>query len=134
MLARLYTCARVCQINVNTFSNFAALDLYLTIDDENQLLSNGSERSTMNRISLICSSVAMALMCALADNLTHAQSTTGGQSPNTQTTGESRVNITDTATVRRTPEYPALAKAARVSGRVDVEVVVDTTGIVKSAR
>jgi len=83
-----------------------------------------------------CSTLATALMCAMvSDTSTYSQSIAGAsQRSNSQTTGEARLNITDTATVRQTPEYPALAKAARVSGKVDVEVVVDIGGNVKSAR
>jgi TonB family protein len=79
--------------------------------------------------------VAMSLMGAMVtDNSAHAQSIAGGKPPNSQTSTESRFNITDTVTERPAPEYPALAKAARISGRVDVEVVVDNHGKVKSAR
>lgn len=89
----------------------------------------------MNMISLICSTVAIPLLCGMVtDNSVHAQSIAGAQRPNSQTTEGSRFNITGTATRRPAPEYPPLAKAARISGRVDVEVVVDTGGNVKSAR
>ena len=88
----------------------------------------------MKRIALICSTVAILLIGIVNANSPLAQSIAGAQRPNSETTSESRINITDTATERPAPDYPALAKAARVSGKVEVEVIVDSDGRVRSAR
>ena len=88
----------------------------------------------MKRIALICSTVAILLIGIVNTSPALAQSIAGAQRPNSETTSESRVNITDNATERPAPDYPALAKAARVSGKVEVEVIVDSDGRVRSAR
>lgn len=88
----------------------------------------------MKRTALICSTVAILLIGIVNTSPALAQSIAGAQRPNSETTSESRVNITDTATERPAPDYPALAKAARVSGKVEVEVIVDSDGRVRSAR
>ena len=59
-----------------------------------------------------------------------AQTTLDRESPAVR---KSSTELGDAALVRSEPEYPALAKAARVSGTVEVELALDLEGNVKRA-
>ena len=98
-------------------------------------------------------SLAIALLvfalslCNLAERLSNINRNQSGESSNSQNTNELNTNsaensntpgsdniLNDQAISKPDPVYPPVAKAARASGTVTVEVTVDETGKVTSAQ